>query len=355
MTGVAPRGGPRLFLHIGRNKAGSTTLQDYFAANTELLASHGIGYGLYSHACGSVPGLPNLPSHHDIIRHCRANPGQALLISNEIISSFWPHMIDELARDLAALDTKILLYVRPYRDWIRSSYAFDVRIGINGRNIDAYQQYIAPRTSFWPCLEALARRFDWDRIRVRSTVRQDLIDGDLVADALSAIGIAPPAPTAAHAFRNAMPGWMTTEAKRLIIGKDESPGWTPASLKLAATAGVLVNEAVAACGLGDLDAVYLAPAQAEHLAEWYNRDLERLRAASGTVLTPDNASGAPPRPFVPAAAHIPQPVLRHVVNRAADADIATAHPETSAFLRSAHFAGLLRQGAEEKKKRFFFF
>jgi hypothetical protein len=335
MTGVAPRGGPRLFLHIGRNKAGSTTLQDYFAAHADWLASLGINYALFGHACGTVPGLPNYPSHHDIMRHCQANPEQALLISNELIGGFTPDMAREMARDLAQFEPLVLAYVRPYRDWIRSSYAFDTRIGINGRDIDAYQRHIAPRVSFWPSLAPWGEILGWDRVRVRSVDTRDLAGGDLITDALTAIGL--PAPPLQPAFSNRMPSWMAIEAMRLVTGKPDGNGWTQATLAMAATLEILIDEATSSCGLAGTPAVYLAQSQARDLADLYNGDLEKLSAASGTVLTPDNAGGAPCRPFLPEAARIPQPILRHVFNRAADADILAAQPETAAFIR-ARFA-----------------
>jgi len=306
-----------IYLHIGRNKAGSTTLQDFFAAQAGWLAAHGITYALFGHFCGTYPGLPGYASHLDLIAALRAEPATSMLISNEWIAAMPADFIAPMIRDLAGLDVRVLLYVRPYRAWVQSCYGNALRDGTNGSDFDIYLERLAPQVSVWPALRQWGEGLGWDRVRVRSIDPLDLQNGDLVADCLAAMGV--PAP-AHHAVppSNANPNWMVLELLRLASGGVDRTEWESAWLERADIIMTLAAESLAACGVALPPARYLTPAQASWLTDLYNRDIGAIAAHTGAALRPDGGAHATARPFLPSASHIPAALLHDLAARAPD-------------------------------------
>ncbi len=340
MSGTRQAAGPpAIILHIGRNKAGSTTLQDYFAAHADWLGESGVQYGLFGHLAGTIEGLPSFRSHHELIEAFAARPDRSIVVSNEIIAGFPPEYSTRMAADLAAVGARVIFYVRPYRTWLVSSYAYDVRSGLNGRDFDAYVAHMMPRVSCWPALQIWGGLLGWDRVRVRSTDPRDLIGGDLVEDCLAAIGVSPPGPIERRRS-NAAPNWMASELLRMVVGREEARGWDFTGLAIAEALHELADEAVASCGLTGAAAQYPTRTQASALADMYNADLGALRMHTGTGLQPDDASEASERPFLPSAAQVPKRVIQAIAARAAAPHFARMHPEAAAFVSSPAFAAL---------------
>jgi hypothetical protein len=304
-----------LYLHIGRNKAGSTTLQDFFAAHADWLAAHGVNYALFGHFCGTYPGLPGYASHRDMIAALRLQQAPSMLISNEWIAAMPAAFIAPMIQDLAGLDVRVLLYVRPYRTWVQSCYGNALRDGTNGSDFDTYLERLAPSVSVWPALRQWGEGIGWDRVRVRSIDPLDLQNGGLVADCLAAIGVPAPAqPVVPHS--NANPNWIVLELLRLASGGVDRTAWEDAWLHRADIVMALAAESIAACGLAIPPAHYLTPAQSGWLRDLYNRDIDAIAAHTGARLQPDAAAEAGPRPFLPSAAHIPAALLRDLAGRA---------------------------------------
>jgi hypothetical protein len=335
---------PAIYLHVGRNKAGSTSLQDFFAAHTGWLAARDVRYALLGDPSGSADSLPSYKNCRELIAAFQAAPEKSILISNEMISALPLHYNIEMATDLASVNAQVILYVRPYRAWLRSSYGFDVRSGLSGRDFDAYLEHLRPKISFWPFVEIWGRLLGWNRVRVRSTDPLDLVGGDLIDDCLAAMGLS--APAGGHRVRsNITPNWMAIELLRLVVGRDEAAGWDFAGQAVAEALHEIAEEAFEECGVAGRAAEYFTHQQAQALADLYNADLDALRAHTGADLRPDDATAAPERPFLPTAAHVPQAVLRHIAARARTLRFAQLHPEAAAFIASPDFATLLDSNA----------
>lgn len=331
---------PTLFLHIGRNKAGSTTLQDFFAAQSPWLAAHGIDYLPYGDTQHSGPGLRHAASMTDAIAQF-ARGDRSILVSDEMISAFPADISKAAAAALRGVNVQVLLYIRPYRDWVRSSYGFDVRIGYNARDFDAYLQHIGPAVSIWPNLQIWADAVGWNRLRVRSTNPADLHGGSLITDCLSAMGlVAPAAPPPDPS--NAMPNWIAVELLRLVAASHAGEGWSFAGRAIAEALHELIEAALTEAGGEAAPAHYLTPAQGGELAALYNHDLEQLARHTGMRLRADGAENLPERPFLPSARDIPQPILRGVAERASCSDYARLHPEAAAFVASPAFTSLMQ-------------
>ncbi len=310
-----PSDEPTLFLHIGRNKAGSTTLQDFFVAHAQWLAAHGVRYSLFGHESEARPDLPGYPSHLHLLEALRNARGFSILVSNEWISALPADLVEPMVRDLAGARVLVLVYIRPYRDWIVSCYGNDVRRGFNGRDFDSYLERLAARISVWRTLRLWGEGLGWHRVRVRSLDPRDL-QGGLTQDCLAAMGLPHPTGKSPRAS-NENPPWTAIELLRLAAVGPDGDGWNEDQLALAAVLTDLVHRATQSCGVEIPRATYLTRPQAEWLAALYNHDLEQIAAHTGVQLQPDNLDYARPRPFLPTAAHIPIEILRDIARRAA--------------------------------------
>jgi hypothetical protein len=328
---------PTLYLHIGRNKAGSMTLRETFAAQAAAWRARGLHYVMFGHDAAAHPELPFFENHLDLARYFASLNGDSVLVSNEAISCFTPDFARAMATGLAGVNVRVLLYVRPYREWALSSYKFDVRTGISGADFDRYLAALTPRLSFWPMLEVWGETLGWDRVRVRSLDAGQLVGGDLVQDCCSTLGMAPP--SAPRAPVNAGPDWTATELLRLAIEEDRPFGWDRHGQAVAEALHDLHDSAVAALGHAPA-AEYATPEQAQWLAALYNGDLAALAARSGTRLPADEVRDLRPRPFLPAAARIPTQLLLHIRELGLAPGFAQLHPEAAAFLRSGRFAAV---------------
>jgi hypothetical protein len=319
-------------------------LQDFFVAHVDWLTERGVRYARFGYPPGSGDGLPSYQSHHELIEAFRAAPEQSILVSNEVISGFTPHYATVMAKGLAGFNAHVILYVRPYRAWLRSSYGFDVQSGLNGRDFDSYLAHLRPKISFWPFVQIWGRLLGWDRVRVRSTDPRDLVGGDLIEDCLAAMTLPPPA-VSQRTRSNVTPNWMAIELLRMVVGRDEADGWDLTRRAIAEPLHEIAEEAFVDCGVAGAPAEYLTREQAHALADLYNADLAALRAHTGTDLRPDDATGAPERQFLPTAAHVPQAVLRHIVARARTPQFARRCPQAAGFITSPAFTTLLAGGA----------
>ena len=331
-----------LYLHIGRNKAGSTTLQNYWVAHAGELRRAGVQYALFGQPSPPGSGLPTFPTHALLADFVRAEPGRAVLVSHEVICCFTPEVTRRLASDLASLNVQLIFYVRPYREWVLSSYNFDVRTGYNGRDFDRYLEDLRPLISFRPMLEIWGEIIGWDNIRVRSLSRGDLLEGDLIVDANAAIG--GNLPRGGSAIReNASPSWMAIEMLRTIVGRDVADGWQGTDLAIAHKLHDYTDAAMAAVGTVAERVNYFTRDQAQWLADLYNRDLESVAEHTGVSLQPDDASPVAERPFLPSADRIPRDILRAIVELASDPAAAEHHPAAAAFVQTPRFTSLCRE------------
>ena len=332
-------GGATLHLHIGRNKSGSTTLQNHFVQHSDAMRQKGVRYALFGQPVPAGSAVPTFPTHLHLADFVRAQPGGAVLVSHEGLCCFTPEMTRIMASDLAHLNVQLILYVRPYGDWTMSSYNFDVRVGANGRDFDRYLETIRPSISFWPALEIWAQAIGWDRVRVRSLHAADLQGGDLLTDCLSAIGL-PPAPCAQASRSNVSPGWIVIELLRMAVGRDSAEGWDSTGLAVAEAMHELAEKAVTATGQAAARVGYLTGCQAEELSALYNQDLARVAAQTGVPLQPDDPREAIVRLVLPSADQVPKPVIHLIRQYALEPEYARVHPEIAAFVSSCSFIRL---------------
>lgn len=312
---------PRVLLHIGRNKAGSTTIQHACAHGGAVLAAHGIGYGMFGHLWNSTPDLPGWLTFDQLAAHAAGHPDRTWLVSNEFMSAWPADWTREAGRALAGCEVTVIAYLRRYDEWIRSAYAEDTRCGMNGRSIDAYIDYMQPRISAMPNLSDWAGCFGWSRLRIRSTHPDDLIGGDLLTDFSHAIGAASGLPRVAD--RNRAASWTELElARRITVqGSDEERSESDPSALLA------LAELMRALDPDPAPVEYLSPEMRAGLQALYRADADVLRSLGQTITAPDEP--APDRPFEPGFERIPADLRNRFFAAARDPAFAEVHPEAA--------------------------
>jgi hypothetical protein len=187
---------PEIVLHAGIHKTGSTAIQTALFHRTDIFRKHGVYY--------PKTGLFDGAHHH--IAHAARTPDQSLPL--------W----DELVRELAPVDTKVvlsseefdsldrasiaklqahlspiasrvrvLIYLRPQYSLIRSQYSQQVREGFIRSSFDAffrdalrYARFLKQRKLVQHWVDVFGR----DSVTVRSAIRSDLEGHSSLADFL---------------------------------------------------------------------------------------------------------------------------------------------------------------------------
>lgn len=314
---------PEVILHIGRNKAGSTTLQDFCLAERDELRAHGVDYVMFGHVADSQPDVRGFRTFQDLMTDLHARPGLSRLVSNEFMFA-WPEAYTEAAaRALAGADVRIVAYIRPYADWLVSAYAEETRRGMNMRDIDEYLACMWPRISAWPYLRKWGECFGWDRLTVRALSPAELHQGDLVTDFLHALGL--PMRPGVRRRSNVAPHWIELELTRQLAERNGETEWAGVSAEAVEPLLAELRPLLARTP----PATYLSLAQRGSLLELYNEDIERIRGAGGANLAPARADGGAERPFTPSLAQAPDEVLRAFFVRTGRPDFIVANPHAA--------------------------
>ncbi len=326
----------KLHLHIGRNKAGSTTLQRHWVNNLDGLRRAGIAYAMFGQPCPPGVQAPTVANHHALIELIHEQSAEAVLISHEGICCFSLDITRAMANDLASLDVQVILYVRPYRDWVVSSYAFDVRMGIVSDDFDAYLNKAWPTISFWPTIEIWGEALGWSNVRVRSLHPRDLMEGNLVRDGDAAIGVSLPI-GGLVTRENVSPSWMVVELLRSIAAQDAPSGWSRNGQAVAEALHEYMADALERFQFSSNAPNYLRLEDAKLLIDIYNNDLAALYAKGHVSLQPDIGPDLQERPFLPSIEFMPSAILRETQLNALKAKAAHLHPEAAAFVLLPEF------------------
>ncbi len=198
---------PRLYLHIGRPKTGSTALQGFLLKNRERLAENGICYaetGRYQRASHklSLPFLPQLPDHkvvknlrtgdiyQQLVEEIQGSQAQAAVISSE---HFWlvkPKKLPSVLKE--AFDVSVVAYLRRQDNVLISSFIQEVKSG--GLPFDfSMDDYINNHTrkgllDYYRVLDRWGQCFGHEAITVRVFEELDAENG-IEKDFLSLLGL----------------------------------------------------------------------------------------------------------------------------------------------------------------------
>ena len=313
------------YIHIGVHKTGSTTLQRFFRLNADVLAEAGVLY--------PDIGISN-SGHHEIAHAARrgefktgliaelsafakANGDAAALISTEAFDVLRRRPIKRLVASLKPHEAKVFVYVRDFTRLVPSKYSQLTKSGENLADFDAFFERVVAREMAKAELpiERWASIVGWPNVRIRALDPRSLVGGELIPDALDALGLDQAllerCDPATLRPVNTTPHWTAVEAVRAVAGRlaaagiavDRGSGRPVDGVHKAVPLGRICSACELAAlqtGLAQRPAQYLTPEQWRFLAERYQAEVDALAAASPGPRLPDAARTPPPkRPFLP--------------------------------------------------------
>ena len=332
-----------IFIHIGLPKAGSTTIQKFMSANETGLRELSLDYpsvgrlngGAHHNIASELKGKaekfrPDAGRVSDLVTYLRDTPYNTTVLSSE---SLWLNKVEVIKSFAASLadvgkPIRIIMVIRNSVDFAPSAYGQKIRNGGKTFDFDTYFNRRQGRDGFnvFDAASRWADAFGWDALIVRALDPAMLVEGDLISDFLSQVGLDPQAPAVRDLPRqpraNVSAGWRTLEAVRALFAGHSGLDMDHPLRKLITddmplSRKVRIGNAGAVVGgeLGwNLDkGRYLTLEQAQSLHGVYIGVLEALNERLPTKFpTPASleASGFVPREFLPDASHIPAEELR---------------------------------------------
>ncbi len=305
-----------LLLHIGRGKAGSSTIQATIDRNRAALAAAGVAVPSASaehrgHAVDVYDGMQGTAGHEGTLPALRAlldDPAHRhVFVSSEFLFTATRPEITRLKDALGPHEVRIVVYLRAYPDWLRSLYAQGVKRGRRTSDFDAFYETAAKRAASRALLSRWADAFGWERLRVRHLGG---LEGEgLVADLSAVVGC----PLLAGPDQNTSPHWLETEFTRALYAHAAETGAAaPARGQLAAVLTV-VREAIEQHA--PADAEYLTLAQHRALEDAYLADAAWLAQRTDAPLPPAMPDRTRERPFLPDLSAAPEDVRETIGKR----------------------------------------
>lgn len=204
---------PTVYIHIGQHRTGTTSLQNFLAANRNVLYEKGFIYPeflkpasshFFAWHCGF--GNRNLTNeeHEQVRAVLQKTKREALenskdiLISSEILfSNIRKSALKKIREQFTGFDVKIICYLRRQDEYIQSYYTQYIKYG-NTLDVNAYvkrkmfrwyHRFLPPAFNWYNKLKPYASVFAKENIFIRPFEKQQLEGGDVVADFLYLLGI----------------------------------------------------------------------------------------------------------------------------------------------------------------------
>lgn len=328
-----------ILIHAGLAKAGSTAIQTFLSDNEDKLRRFGIHY--------PVAGRPN-KAHQQIAREiCEAGNFNAsfgtfsqlvdywrpvsdgtLIISSEFLEEAQEHQIARF-KELATNEgdkLQALIILRSVADIMTSGYAQRIKHARRAYDFDEFfnAHINESRIQHFQTVARWASQFGWENIHLRILDSRYLVNGDVIDDLLTLIGVDPGeiAEFSRPGMVNTAPGWMALEAIRaLYAGTHGLPGDHP--LADVSNHSVLQRKAVGReaariaerLGWSSERGNYLTLEQARQCHEIQAANVRALneRLSAPLPVPPEpTASSFTAREFLPDASHIPPRQLRQL-------------------------------------------
>ncbi len=188
----------RLFLHVGTPKTGTTAIQGFLNANTQLLDEAAVNFvaaakGPSAHNFLAVRGRqPDMAQKllQDIEGEVLSKPAHRHVISGEMLfAPGWPrlyarHWSPELIRD-----TKVVIYLRRQDKYLEALYKQHLKVGRFFGSPQEYREKQSHRLHYLPTIEAYAQAFGEENVIITPYERNQFPDGDVVQHFAQTIGI----------------------------------------------------------------------------------------------------------------------------------------------------------------------
>jgi|KBSMisStandDraft_5_1062788.scaffolds.fasta_scaffold102019_3 hypothetical protein len=209
-----------LFLHIGTEKTGTTSIQHFMAHNRSLLQEQGVLYprspGKLNHigitalaqecdhgelwaklGIGTLEGRDQYASELEgsLEAELAAYPFTKVVLSNEHCSSrlMSDAEVDTLRKFLERFFSciRVIIYLRRQDDFVVSTYSTGIKSGRTDPFELPKKRRSIRRYDYWELLSRWSRAFGKENILCRKFERTSFASGDLIADFLTAIGCDP--------------------------------------------------------------------------------------------------------------------------------------------------------------------
>ena len=310
-----------LFIHIGRGKAGSTTLQSMTRDNRDWFRARGTICPDIGHPTNNFVQLRDelnnsgkeSPRAAWLAGLAREHAGENVFVSSEFFLPMRYRCVERLRTMLDGIDVRIVCYIRPYPDWSVSLYTQRLKKGDTTATFEQFFRQSLAQLSVVSQLASWAKLFGWSAVRVRSTDKASLEGGDLVADLCSALGIADVPPAVKD--QNLSPAWPELEFMRAFRARHEALGHGRPAPSTIRRLSMLVRDCVGATG-GAPRTSYLRPAHWRAAADLYNHDADLLSRLFGHAIPPLREAPETP-PFTPDLAALSRPLRQELVRRIA--------------------------------------
>ena len=237
-----------IVLHVGLRKAGSTTIQNFLSSNEEGLRQLSIEYPRigrmkrpdHNNLANEIRGHRNFDPHFgtldDLAKYWKASSCETLLISGESFEECTTKQALRLREkiDRGGDEFRIILILRDLLDLTISSYGQKIKFGNNRYNFDTFfaERFQQRRVNYARTAKLWADAFGWDSMRIRILDRRHLVNGDLLDDFVTAVGLDINSEGVRELSRsgpvNQSPGWRVVEAIRaLYMGTSGLPADHP--------------------------------------------------------------------------------------------------------------------------------
>jgi hypothetical protein len=197
---------PKLFLHLGTHKTGTTTVQKAMSDNRDILARAGVYW--------PKTGVPNHKTqwgHHDLAYALRrpetaglwtelrkecdtAGLENVFVSSEEFYNLPTPHMpgiapFKHIAQAFAGYQIHPVIYLRPQADLLESLYNHNVKSVGETDDLFAFASRASARLNYAHYLNILGVALGDDAVIVRRFQPQHLAGGEILGDIRQVIGL----------------------------------------------------------------------------------------------------------------------------------------------------------------------
>lgn len=298
-----------LIAHIGMGKVGSSSIQATLAANREALARQGIVWpdSAQESGCNFQALARALRGDGDerplrlLERTMQASGARHVAISSEFL---WQVRADEAAalhHVLGGRPAKIVAFLRPYEDLVRSVYMQQTRTG--GRlDFDQRLPTTLKGLGVRSVVSAWGGVFGVEALHIRHV--ETLPGGDVVGEFLRLLGAET---TTAAVEANVTPHWAVCELSRAMFAYKKTRRQPEDRQALRSFLSRL--DRAARDDLAIPDTPYLTAAQRRAMRERYRKDALWLHDAAGVPLPPEPDGDVAERPFLPSIERVPAAFL----------------------------------------------
>lgn len=187
-----------IIIHIGLNKTGTSSIQDFMTMNAPSLLAQGVCYPVSGRETAAHHALSywikKLPDDADVLASepgvaLRAEIAQARLavISSEDLHTQGPRGVRLLARLFEGHRVRVVLYLREHLAYLTSWYQQNVQASHLSSAFDTFCHFT--RTPFHVVADRWAEVFGRDKLSLCLYDRSSLVGGDIVRDFARHIGL----------------------------------------------------------------------------------------------------------------------------------------------------------------------